>query len=154
MRTLEADRHHATSAIGEEGSEVTGHEYAPRRSDEHLRIAIIDDDARVRRALKDLMESAPDLEVVSTVGTPDRALLDDLEHTPDVVLLDLMLPTEAEGMRVLRVLRERNRPVVAISVLSALQPQALAAGAFAFVEKDGRELDALHEILRAAANSG
>jgi DNA-binding NarL/FixJ family response regulator len=133
---------------------VTRHEQAPRPSGVQLRIAIVDDDARVLRSLKELVESAPDLEVVSTVGRADEAIFDDMEHPSDLVLLDLMLPTEAEGMRVLRVLRDRNRPVIAISVLGALRQRALAEGAFAFVEKDGRELDGLHDTIRAAARSG
>ena len=128
---------------------MTGHEHAPGRSDEHLRIAIVDDDARVRRALKDLVESAPDLEVVSTAGTFDEALRNDLEDAPDVVLLDMMLPTEAEGLHVLRVLRDRDRPVVAISAHTGLRQQALSAGASAFVEKDGREIEVLHDTIRA-----
>ena len=129
-----------------------GDGHTPGPSDA-LRVAIVDDDSRVRRALKDLIESAADLEVIFSVGVPDEALLLDAEHIPDVVLLDMLLPTAADGLRVLQRLRGRNRSVVAISVLSSVRQQALDAGAFAFIEKDGREIDVLHDTLRAAAQT-
>ena len=131
---------------------MNGHEHALGRSDGRLTVAIVDDDARVRRALKELVESAPDLEVVSSTGTSHDALRDELEHQPDVVLLDMMLPTVTDGMRVLQLLTSRNRPVIALSVLGSLRQHALDSGAFAFVEKDGREIDVLHDTIRAAAH--
>ena len=117
-----------------------------------LRVLIVDDDVRVRRALRDLVESSPDLTVVGAAASARRALLDDGEHAPDVVVLDLLLPRAADGFDVLRVLRSRNRAVVAISVLGSLRHQAVAGGAFAFLEKEGREIDALHDTIRAAAH--
>ena len=57
---------------------------------------------------------------------------------PDIVLLDLMLPG-VSGLEVLRELRRhaatREMPVVAMSAWTHLEPEALAAGATAFVRK-------------------
>jgi hypothetical protein len=53
-------------------------------------------------------------------------------------------------MQVLRELRRRDRPVVAISRMGALGPQAVAAGAHAFLEKHGRDVDDLLDMIRAA----
>jgi DNA-binding NarL/FixJ family response regulator len=111
---------------------------------------IVDDDVRVRTALHELVESAGDLRVVATAASVRRALLDDADHQPDVVLLDVLLPGAVDGMKVLEVLRRRGRPVVAISVDGSLRSRALAAGASAFIEKDGREIDTLHEAIRTA----
>ena len=75
----------------------------------------------------------------------------DLELGPDVVVLDLLLPHAPDGMGVLRELRGRDRPVVAISRLGELGPEAMATGAHAFLEKHGRDVDDLLDMIRAAS---
>ena len=62
-----------------------------------LRILIVDDDARVRRALRCLIECSPDLTVVGETGSTRGARRLDLELRPDVVLLDLLLPQVSDG---------------------------------------------------------
>ena len=121
----------------------------PRKAPK-LRVLIVDDDARVRRALRSLLECAADLTVVGEAGSTRSAKRLDLELRPDVVVLDLLLPQAPEGMQVLRELRRRGRPVVAISRMGELGPQAMVAGAHAFLEKHGRDLDDLLDMIRAA----
>jgi DNA-binding NarL/FixJ family response regulator len=111
---------------------------------------IVDDDARVRRALRGLIECAPDLTVVGEAGSTRSATRLDLELLPDVVVLDLLLPQAPEGMQVLREFRGRDRPVVAISRMAELGPQAVVAGAHAFLEKHGRNVDDLLDMIRTA----
>jgi DNA-binding NarL/FixJ family response regulator len=115
-----------------------------------LRILIVDDDARVRRALRCLIERSPDLTVVGEAGSTRDARRLDLELGPDVVVLDLLLPQMSDGLQVLRELRGRGRPVVAISRMGELGPQAMGAGAHAFLEKHGRDVDDLLDMIRAA----
>ncbi len=115
-----------------------------------LRVLIVDDDARVRRALRSLIQCTADLTVVGEAGSTRGAKRLDLELLPDVVVLDLLLPQLPEGMRVLRELRGRDRPVVAISGMGKLGPQAMVAGAHAFLEKHGRDVDDLLDMIRAA----
>ncbi|HWD42895.1 MAG TPA: response regulator transcription factor [Actinomycetota bacterium] len=115
-----------------------------------LRVLIVDDDARVRRALRALIECASDLTVVGEAGSTRSARRLDLELGPDVVVLDLLLPQASDGLEVLRELRGRDRPVVAISRMGELGSQAMADGAHAFLEKHGRDVDDLLEMIRAA----
>ena len=115
-----------------------------------LRVLIVDDDARVRRALRGLIECASDLTVVGEAGSTRSAGRLDLELGPDVVVLDLLLPQAADGLEVLRELRSRDRPVVAISRMGELGPQAMVDGAHAFLEKHGRDVDDLLKMIRAA----
>jgi len=84
---------------------------------------------------------------VSAVSTPqlDSTLL------PDVVVLDLLLPRASDGIDVLRELRRRDRPVVAISAMSELGPIALAAGAHTFLDKHARGAGRLVDMIRAAS---
>ena len=113
-----------------------------------VRVLIVDGDARVRRALRRLIECAPDLTVVGEARSTPSATRLDLELLPDVVVLDL-LPQVPEGMHALRELRGRGRPVVAISHMGQLGPQAMVAGAHAFLEKHGRDVDDLLDMIRA-----
>jgi DNA-binding NarL/FixJ family response regulator len=115
-----------------------------------LTVLIVDDDARVRRAIRRLVECSPDLIVVGEAGSAGSARRLDLELGPDVVVLDLLLPQASDGMQVLRELRGRDRPVVAISRMGELRSEAMVAGAHAFLEKDGRDVDDLLEMIRAA----
>jgi DNA-binding NarL/FixJ family response regulator len=121
----------------------------PRKAP-RLKVLIVDDDARVRRALRGLIECASDLTVVGEAGSASGAGRLDLELGPDVVVLDLLLPQASDGMQVLRELRGRGRPVVAISRMGELGPQAMVEGAHAFLEKHGRDVDDLLEMIRAA----
>ena len=115
-----------------------------------LRVLVVDDDARVRRALRGLIERASDLTVVGEAGSAPSAGRLDLELDPDVVVLDLLLPRASDGMQVLQELRGRGRPVVAISRMGNLGPRAMVEGAHAFLEKHGRDVDDLLEMIRAA----
>ena len=115
-----------------------------------VRVLIVDDDARVRRALRSLIDSSPDLTVVGEAASTRSAKRLDLEVVPDVVVLDLLLPQAPDGMEVLGELRGRGRPVVAISQMGELRPQAMVAGAHGFLEKHGRDVDDLLDMIRAA----
>jgi DNA-binding NarL/FixJ family response regulator len=117
-----------------------------------LRVLVVDDDARVRRALRGLLECASDLTVVGEAGSTPSAKRLDLELLPDVVVLDLLLPQAPDGMDVLREVRGRDRPVVAISRMGELGSQAMAEGAHAFLEKHGRDVDDLLDMIRAACH--
>ena len=90
------------------------------------------------------------LTVVGEAGSTGSAKRLDLELLPDVVVLDLLLPHASDGVDVLRELRRQGRPVVTISGMSQLRREAMATGAHAFIDKDGRDLDRLLEMIRAA----
>jgi DNA-binding NarL/FixJ family response regulator len=135
----------------DEGTDVQEDVPGDPRKAPRLRVLIVDDDARVRRALRGLIECAPDLTVVGEAGSTRGAGRLDLELGPDVVVLDLLLPQASDGLGVLRELRGRGRPVVAISRMGELGPQAMVEGAHAFLEKHGRDIDDLPEMIRAAS---
>lgn len=96
---------------------------------------MVDDDARVRRALCALLRSAPGLSVAGEAASGAATLHADDELAPDIVLLDILLPSSGDGFAVLDRLAARGRTVVALSVQEALRASTLAAGAAAFVGK-------------------
>jgi DNA-binding NarL/FixJ family response regulator len=101
-----------------------------------MRILLADDQARVRFALRVLLEHQPGLAVVGE-ATSGRDLVDQINATrPDALLLDWELPGLA-AMRAVPSLR-RAYPclvVIALSGRSEARQAAAAAGANAFVSK-------------------
>ena len=67
-------------------------ESGPHSPAEKLTLVLVDDHAVVRSALKVLLESEPDLEVVAEAGTADDAIRYVGAHKPDVLVLDLNMP--------------------------------------------------------------
>ena len=118
-----------------------------------LAVLVADDDARVRSGLRDMIQLSPDAAVVGEASSARSALQLDRALTPDVVVLDLLLPRVEDGLGVLRELSARGRPVVAISVLGFLRAQALTSGASTFLEKGSPVIENLMQAIRGAAGT-
>ena len=58
-----------------------------------MRIVIVDDDPLVRMGLRAILSSEPGWEVVAEAGDGEQALAAVREHVPDVVLMDVRMPT-------------------------------------------------------------
>ena len=117
------------------------------RAEETRRVLVVDDDARVRHALRALIASAQGLSLAGEASSAADALRADEDLAPDVVLLDLLLPCARQGLDVLERLVARGREVIALSIRVELRRPALDAGAAAFLEK-GVGPDALLDVLR------
>jgi DNA-binding NarL/FixJ family response regulator len=110
----------------------------------HIRLLVVDDEARVRQGLRMRLASEPDLEVVGEAGDSATALHLALELHPDVVLMDLLMPG-MDGIQATRLLQAAvpASSIVAFSVREDVSTRraAAAAGAVAFVGKqEGPEL--------------
>lgn len=118
---------------------------------DQVTVLIADDDLRVRRALRALIESAPGFTVEDDVP-PSDVVATDGGWAKAVVLLDVMLPAVTERLTVVRLLSERGCRVVGMSIQSSLRDSVLSAGALAFVDK-GATPETLLKALRAAATA-
>ncbi len=114
------------------------------------RVLVVDNDPRVRAALRALIESSPGLSVAGEASSASGAYQADARLCPEVVVLDVLLPTAQDGLEVLKRLAESGRAVVALSIREGVRAAAVAAGAAAFVEKYAGP-DALLETLRDVA---
>ncbi|MDT7789503.1 MAG: hypothetical protein QOF58_7922 [Pseudonocardiales bacterium] len=115
-----------------------------------IRVLIVDNDARVRGALRTFLEAHPGFEVVGEAGSAAPAI--ELAHqlVPCVAIVDVLMPDAQDGLELLTVLaRDHGIPVIAMSLRSALAESTIDAGAHTFLPKDGYS-DRLLTALRAA----
>ena len=116
-----------------------------------VRVLIADSDARVRHALRAVIDATPGLEVVGEASTPAQVLERDATLQPAVILLDFFAQCQEEDVTLLRTLvHQRGRPVVVLSIRGGLRAAALKAGARAFIEK-GTPPEMVLAALRAVA---
>jgi DNA-binding NarL/FixJ family response regulator len=114
-----------------------------------ISVTIVEDDARVRRALAGIVRSAVDCECAGEYETGEAALTGLPARQPQVVLMDIDLPG-MNGIECVRRLRERL-PVAQILMLTVFNDtdsifQALAAGATGYLVKPVRAVELLAAI--------
>jgi DNA-binding NarL/FixJ family response regulator len=85
--------------------------------DAKIRIIIADDHEVLRESLKALLETQKDMQVVGLAADGSEALQLVQQHSPDVLVLDLLMPG-ADGFEVLRTL-DRSGSKVASVILTA-----------------------------------
>lgn len=115
-----------------------------------IRVLIVDDSAFVRKVMREILSRSPFIEVVGAArdGKEALELVDELH--PDVVTLDLNMPS-ADGITFLQAqMKRRPLPVLVVSMASKDGQQvleALEAGAVDVVQKPtGLATDQLFEI--------
>ena len=106
-----------------------------------ISVLIADDSALMRREIKKILETDPQIEVVAVARDGQDAVEKTREFDPDVVALDINMPV-MEGLTALQyIMMEKPRPVVMVSSLTqegALTSyEALELGAVDFVGKPG-----------------
>ncbi len=83
-----------------------------------IRVLIVDDSAVVRQAMKDILESDPDIEVMGSAADPYIAAEYIKEEVPDVITLDVEMP-RMDGITFLqKIMSQHPIPVVMCSSLT------------------------------------
>ena len=82
-----------------------------------IKVMIVEDEGLFRDILKISLSSFSTMEVVDAVGSGDAALRSYKELHPDVILMDIELGSEPNGIETGRMIREEN-PKVGIVILS------------------------------------
>ena len=118
-----------------------------------IRILLVDDHGVLRAALRSRIADERDCVVVGEAATTEEAVSRTRALKPDVVLLDLLLPTQG-GCEVIPEL-ERCSPTSRILVMSSQAApssvrRALSVGAAGYVSKSGGEQDLLYAIRKVA----
>ena len=124
------------------------------RSDDRIRVFLLDDHEIVRRGLKELLESEGDIEVIGESGLAGEATRRIPALRPDVAVLDGRLP-DGSGIDVCREIRSRNPEIAALILTSYDDDEALfsaiLAGAAGYVLKQVRGNDLVETVRRVAA---
>jgi DNA-binding NarL/FixJ family response regulator len=110
-------------------------------------VLIVEDDPRVRSALRGLLAASDGLCVVGVASSARDAL--DAGDWLDVALIDVRLSDIEDGLLVIRTLAAQGHPVVALSASAACREASIAAGATAFLEKDTHPETLLAALHRA-----
>ncbi|MEO6651332.1 MAG: response regulator transcription factor [Ilumatobacteraceae bacterium] len=119
-----------------------------------ISVFLLDDHEVVRRGVRELLESADDLEVVGEAGTAAQALQRAPAVSPDVAILDVRLP-DGTGIEVCRELRSILPDLKCLMLTSFNDDEALfdaiMAGASGYVLKEVRGSDLINSVRRVAA---
>ena len=102
------------------------------------RIVLADDHETVRQGLRALLASADDLDVVDEVGDTESALASVRTLKPDVLILDLAMPSQGGLTTIKQLVSEGSKTAIVVLTRfteAAFVQEAMAAGAAAYVLK-------------------
>jgi len=104
-----------------------------------VRVLVADDSAFMRAALRRMLESDKDIQVIATAHDGRSAVELCAQHDPDVITLDLEMPV-MNGLQALqRIMQKRPRPVIMVSSLTTegaeTTLEAFSLGAFDCIPK-------------------
>jgi DNA-binding NarL/FixJ family response regulator len=119
-----------------------------------IRVLVVDDHAVVRSGLRRVVDAEKDMETVGEAASAERAVFEALEHKPDVVLLDVVMPGKS-GIEGLPALLQAS-PETKVLVLSMQDdPQyvreAFEAGASGYVLKEAADTEVVGAVRAVAA---
>ncbi|GAB1469337.1 response regulator transcription factor [Chloroflexota bacterium] len=119
------------------------------KSKTKIRILLADDHHIVRAGVRQLLESASDLQVIAEAGDGEEAQALIQKHKPDVAVLDVQMP-KATGIEVTRWVRA-NMPEVGVLILTAYDDDpyvmaVLQAGANGYVLKTAQTDDLIQAV--------
>src|SRR5512145_456617 len=120
-----------------------------KKSKDKIRILLADDHHIVRAGVRQLLESARDLQVIAEAGDGEEAQALIQKHKPDVAVLDIQMP-KASGIEVTRWVRS-HLPEVGVLILTAYDDDpyvmaVLQAGANGYVLKTAQADDLIQAV--------
>jgi DNA-binding NarL/FixJ family response regulator len=122
-----------------------------------IKVLLVDDQAMVREGFGALLSAQPDMVVVGSAADGAEAVSAARRHDPDVVLMDIRMPT-MDGLSATRQMLDTapgaHRPRVLMLTTFDLDEyvfEALRAGASGFLLKDAPSADLVHAVRVVAA---
>ena len=119
-----------------------------------IRVLVVDDHAVVRSGLRRVLDAEPDIETVAEAPNAERAVFEALEHKPDLVLLDIVMPGKS-GIEAMPALLQAV-PEAKVLVLSMQDDpryvrEAFEAGASGYVLKEAADTEVVGAVRAVAA---
>jgi len=119
-----------------------------------IKVLLVDDHKVVRQGVRAYLQTLPDIEVIGEAASGVQAVASVESLPPDVVLMDLEMPGEMDGIAATRQIRKIRPQTQVIVVTSHHQDEyifpAVRAGAISYLLKDV-EPDELAAAIRKAA---
>lgn len=117
-----------------------------------IRVVVADDQVLIRQGISSMLKGQ-EIEIVAEASNGIEAIEKALEHRPNVLLMDVMMP-ELDGLDALEKLREQS-PQTRVVMMSAhdnptYMARSVALGADGFILKDASLQEFSSAILRAA----
>jgi NarL family two-component system response regulator LiaR len=125
---------------------------------EPIRVLVADDHAIVRKGIRALLATVPEIDVAEEAENGREAVAKAEELQPDVILMDLVMP-EMDGIEAIRLITAK-KPDALILVLTSFAADdkvfpAIKAGARGYLLKDsGPEelVEAIHQVYRGESS--
>ena len=123
------------------------------KGEETIRVICVDDHELVRQGIRFSLLSVDDIDLVGDASDGQNALLLCDELSPDVVLMDMRISGEMDGIAITQVIRERYPQIQVLALSSYYDRQlvkgAIKAGAIGYLVKGGSIQD-MQEAIRNA----
>jgi len=120
-----------------------------------IKVLLVDDHKIVRQGVRAFLHTLADIQVIAEADSGRAAMTAVDEHQPDVVLMDLEMPGDLDGIAATRQIRKLRPQSQVIVVTSHQQDEyifpAVRAGAISYLLKD-IEPDELAAAIRKAAH--
>ncbi|MGL4989723.1 MAG: response regulator [Sarcina sp.] len=119
-----------------------------------IKILIVDDEKLIRNGLKLMLSTFSELEIVGTVANGNEALEFCINHTVDLILMDIRMPI-CDGVRGTKIIKEQFEKVK-ILILTTFKDteyiqDAFKYGAFGYLLKDS-DCEVIYEGIKSAMN--
>jgi two-component system response regulator NreC len=118
-----------------------------------IRVLVVDDHAVVRSGLRRVLDAEKDIKTVGEAPNAERAVFEALEHKPDVILLDVVMPGKSgiEGMpALLQAVPDAKVLVLSMQDDPRYVREAFEAGASGYVLKEAADTEVI-DAVRAVA---
>ncbi len=117
-----------------------------------IRVMLVDDHGVVRRGLRGFFDLVDDIDVVGEAEDGRQAIQRAAEVTPDVVLMDLLMPN-VDGLTAIAEIKKAQPEIEIVALTSFIEEEkvtaALEAGATGYLLKDA-EAEEVASAVRAA----
>ena len=119
-----------------------------------IKVLLVDDHKIVRQGVRAYLHTLKDIQVVAEADSGAAAVTAVGKHQPDVVLMDLEMPGDLDGIAATRQIRKQSPETQVIVVTSHHQDEyifpAVRAGAISYLLKDVEPAELAAAIRKAA----
>ena len=119
-----------------------------------IRVLVVDDHAVVRSGLRRVLDAEPDIETVGEAPSAERAVFEAMEHRPDVVLMDVVMPGKSgiDGTpALLRAVPDAKVLMLSMQDDPRYVREAFDAGASGYVLKEAADSEVVSAVRAVAA---